>query len=195
MRGAQQGPFIGFAGRHLGDNFPPEQDDRPIANQADFRKLGRKQQYSRSSVGHLTQQPIDLMLGADIDAAGWIKAKQRLKSGGDPSRDRNFLLIAAAQSSQFRSRAGVDLQALDRRVDALALASDADQTPLRDIAYERQGDVLKDRALRQKRQEPIRWNKDKAFVDRIAGVIERELSAAGHDLSAVVAAYARNTIE
>ena len=112
MRGAQQGSLIRLAGRHLSDDFAPEQDDRPVANQAYFRKLGREQQHGRPRVGHLSQQPIDLMLGADIDAAGRIEAKQGLKAGGNPSRDHHLLLVAAAQPPQFGPRAGVDLQAL-----------------------------------------------------------------------------------
>ena len=110
MRGAQQGSLIRLAGRHLSDDFAPEQDDRPVANEAYFRKLGREQQHGRPGVGHLTQQPIDLMLGADIDAAGRIEAKQGLKPGGNPSRDHHLLLVAAAQPAQFGPRAGVDLQ-------------------------------------------------------------------------------------
>ena len=43
MRGAQQGSLIRLTGRHLSDDLAPEQDDRPVANEAYFRKLGREQ--------------------------------------------------------------------------------------------------------------------------------------------------------
>ena len=118
MRGAQQGSLISLAGRHLSDDFAAEQNNRPVANQAYFRKLGSEQQHRRACVGHLAQQPIDLVLGADIDAAGRIEAKQGLKPGGNPSRDHHLLLVAAAQPAQLGPRAGVDLQALDGGSDA-----------------------------------------------------------------------------
>ena len=104
------GSLVRIAGRHFSDDLAPEQDDRPVANQCYFRKLGREQQHGRPRIGHLSQQPINLMLGADIDAACRIKAKQGLKPGSNPSRDHHLLLVAAAQSAQFGSRAGVDLQ-------------------------------------------------------------------------------------
>ena len=185
MRGAQQGSLIRLAGRHFSDDFAAEQNNRPVANQAYFRKLGREQQHGRPGVGHLTQQPIDLMLGADIDAAGWIEAKQGLKPGRDPSRDHHLLLVAAAQPAQFGPRAGVDLQPLDGGGDALALAMGANQAPIRRVADKRQGDVLADRALRQQGLQPIRRDQHEARRDRVAGVAQLQLSAVGHDLSAV----------
>ena len=195
MRGAQQGSLVRLAGRHLSDDFAAEQNQRPVANQADFRKLGREQQHRRPGVGHLAQQPIDLMLGADIDAAGRIEAKQGLKPGGDPSCDHHFLLVAAAQPAQFGPRPGVDLQPLDGGGDALALAMATNEAPIRRVADQRQGDVLPDRALRQEGQKPIRRHQHEARRDRVARVVQLQLSAAGDDLSAVVAVHPRNTVE
>ena len=109
VRRPQQGCLVSLAGRHLSNDFAPEQDDRTVANQAYFRELGCEQEHGRTRIGKLSQEPIDLMLGADIDAARRIKAKQGLKAGGDPSRNDHLLLIAAAQPSQFGARAGVNL--------------------------------------------------------------------------------------
>ena len=162
--------LVRLAGRHLGDDFAAEQNNRPVANQAYFWKLGREQQHGRPAVGHLAQQPIDLMLGADIDAAGWIEAEQGLKPGRDPTCDHHLLLVAAAQPAQFGPRAGVDLQPLDGGGDALALAMGANQAPIRRVADKRQGDVLADRALRQQGLKPIRRDQHKARRDRVAGV-------------------------
>ena len=70
------------------------------------------------------------MLGADVDAARRIEAKQGLEAGGEPSRDHHLLLVAAAQAAQFRLGAGVDLQPLDACCDALALGAHVDQAPI-----------------------------------------------------------------
>ena len=174
VRRAQQGSLIRLAGRHLGDDLAAEQNDGAVADQADLRKLGGEQQHGRPGVGHLAQQAIDLMLRSDIDAARWIEAKQRLEPTGDPSRNRNFLLVAATQSAQFGSRTGVDLQPLDRGGDALALAMEPNQTPFRRVAYERQRHVLMDRSLRQKRLESILPEPGQALrLDRVAWVVQR----------------------
>ena len=87
------------------------------------------------------------------------------------------------------------MQALDGGADALALASGANQAPIRRVADKRQGDVLADRALRQEGLKPIRRDQHKARRDRVAWVVQLQLSAVGHDLSAVVAAHPRNTVE
>ena len=89
------------------------------------------------------------MLGADIDAARGIKAKQGLEAGGDPSRNDYLLLIAAAQPPQFGSSAGVNLQPLDGGANALTLAFAANEPPIAWVADERQRDILADRALQQ----------------------------------------------
>ena len=135
------------------------------------------------------------MLGADIDAAGRIEAKQGLKPGGDPSCDHHFLLVAAAQTAQFGPRAGIDLQTLDGGANSSALASSTNQAPIRRVADKRQGDVLADRTLRQKGLKPIRRDQHKARRDRVAWVTQLQLSAVGHDFSALVAAHPRNAVE
>ena len=130
MRGPQQGSLIGLTGRHLGDDLASEQDNRPVADKSNLGKLGRKQEHGRPGVGHLSQQPIDLMFGPDIDAARRIETKQGLKSRGDPPCDNHLLLIATAQSTELRSSAGVNLQPLDGGADALTLALAANEAPI-----------------------------------------------------------------
>src|SRR5262249_44746668 len=122
-------PLIRFGGGHLADDFPAEQDDRPVANQAYFWKFGREQEHGRPRRRHFPEQLIDLVLGADIDAARRIEAKQGFKPVGDPSCDPNFLLVAATQSAQFGSGTRIDLQTLDGASDTLALALRMDQAP------------------------------------------------------------------
>ncbi len=195
VRGAQQGFLVGLAGRHLSNDFAPEQDNRPVANQRYFRQLGGEQQHGRTGVGHLAQQPIDLMLCADIDAAGRIEAQQGFKAGGNPACDHHLLLVAATQPAEFGAGAGVDLQALDGGGHAVALACGANEAPIPGVANERQGDVFADRALRQEGLKPIRRDQHEARRDRVSGVLQLQLSTASHDLAAVMAAYPRDTVE
>ena len=135
------------------------------------------------------------MFGADIDAAGRVKAKQCLEPGGNPAGDHHFLLVAAAEPSQFGARAGVDLQTPYRSGDAPALARRTNQAPVRRVANKRQGDVLPDRTLRQEGLKPIRRDQHKAGCDRVAGMMQSEFSAMSRDLTAVMAAHPRNTVE
>ena len=49
--------------------------------------------------------------------------------------------------------------------------------------------------MRQEGLKPIRRDQHEACRDRVARMVELQLSAVGHDLSAVVAAHAGNAIE
>ena len=195
VRRPKEGALVGLAGRHLGNDFAREQDDRAVTDQAYFRQLGCEQEHGRTRIGQLSQEPVDLMLGADIDAARRIKAKQSLKARGDPSRNDHLLLIAAAQPPQFGARAGVNLQPLDGDADALTFVFAANEPPIAWIADKRQGDILADRALREEGLKPVRRNQDKARRDRVAWMIKLQLSAASYDLSAFRAAHACDAIE
>ena len=195
MCGAKQSFLVGFASRHLGDDFAPEHHDRPVAHQGDFRKLGREQQHGRPGIGHLAQQPINLMLGADVDAARRIEAKQGLESRSNPSCDHHLLLVTAAQSAQLGLRSGVDLQSLDSVGNALTLRSGVDEAPIRRIADKRQGHILADRALRQKRLQSVRRDQHETCGDRVARMIKLQLLAVDRNLSAVVPGHSGNTVE
>jgi len=191
----KQGCLVSLAGRHLSDDFAPEHNDHTVANQANLRQFGREQEHGRAGIGQLSQEPIDLMLGADIDAASRIEAKQGLKARGDPSRNDHLLLIAAAEPPEFRPGAGVNLQPLDGGANARPLASAANEPPIPRVADERQRDILADRALRQEGLKPIRRDQHEAGCNRVTGMVELQLSAACQDLSAIMAAHARDAIE
>ena len=77
----------------------------------------------------------------------------------------------------------------------MTLAIATNEAPIPWVADERQGDVLADRALRQESLKPICRHQHKAYCDRVARMAELQLSAVGHDFSAVMAAHARNAIE
>ena len=195
MCGAKQSFLVSFASRHLGYDFAPEQNNRPVAHQGNFRKLGREQKHGRPGVGHFAQQPINLMLGADVDAARRIEAKQGLESCRNPSCNHHLLLVAAAQPAQLGLRSGVDLQSLDRAGNAISLDSGVDEAPFRRLANERQSDILVDRALRQERLQPVRRNQHETCSDCVARMMKVQLSAVCRDLTAIVTGHSSNTVE
>ncbi len=93
---------------------PAEDHDRPVAGKLDLLELGGVEQDGRAVGGEVAQELVDLMLGADVDAAGRVEAEERPDAAGDPAGDRHLLLIAAGQSSDLGGGARVDLQLLGR---------------------------------------------------------------------------------
>src|SRR5689334_3408978 len=71
----------------------------------------------------------------------------------------------------------------------------SNEAPIARIADERQRDILTDRPLRQEGLKPICRNQHKTCRDRVTRMVELQLPAVGHDISAVVADHARNEIE
>ena len=59
------------------DDAPAEDHDRPIADELDLLELGRVEQDRRAGLGEVAQQHVDLVLGADVDAAGGVEAEHR----------------------------------------------------------------------------------------------------------------------
>src|ERR1700735_5213172 len=135
------------------------------------------------------------MLGADVDAARRIEAKQGLESRRNPPCDHHLLLVTATQPAQLRLRSGVDLQSLDSVGNALTFRSSVDEAPIRRIAYERQSHILVDRALRQKRLQSVRRDQHEACGDCVARMIKLQLLAVDRDLSAVVTGHSSNAVE
>ena len=111
--------------------LPPNRTIARSQAKRDLRKFRGEQQHRRSRRGEFADKRVDLSLGADIDAARGIEAQQRVEAAGEPARDHNLLLIAAAQPADFRSRARIDLQPRDRGFDAGPLRPHPDRPPVR----------------------------------------------------------------
>ena len=127
--GAHQRRFVGDLGRQDVDDAAAEDDDGAVADELHLLQLGCVEQDRRALRRELAQQPVDLALGADVDAARRIEAEDRPRAGGDPARDRHLLLVAAGEPLHLALRARVDLQARDRVVDARFLAPLVERTP------------------------------------------------------------------
>ncbi len=73
--------------------------------------VGRIEQDRRALVGELAQQPVELLLGADIDAARRIVEQDDARLGHQPFGDDDLLLVAARQRRDRIARcADLDLQ-------------------------------------------------------------------------------------
>ena len=64
---------------------------------------------------------VDLVFGADVDAAGRVEQQHHAQPAGEPAGDRHLLLVAAREPAHLARRPGVDRQPADRLVDAGAL--------------------------------------------------------------------------
>ena len=172
--GPQERRLVGVGRGDLRHDASAEDHDRPVAGELDLLELGRVEQHCGALPREVAQELVDLLLGADVDAARRVEAEHRPDAARDPPGDRHLLLVAAGQAADLGRRAGVDLERRDRRVDLLAFAADVDQPPRRDPRAERQGDVLADRALHQQRLGAVGRDVDEARPDRVRGMAERD---------------------
>ena len=76
----KQARLVCFVGAHFRRDAAAEQDNRAVAGELDFRKFRREQKDGSALAGDLSQQRIDLLLGADVDAARRIETEQRSES-------------------------------------------------------------------------------------------------------------------
>ena len=113
----------------LRDHAAAEHHERAVASQLDLGQLGREEEHGGARRGQLTQDAIDLFLGADVDAACGVETEERHKTGGQPPRDRDLLLVASGQSHHAGPGSRVYLQPVGCRLHTLALGSCVDQPP------------------------------------------------------------------
>ena len=152
-------------------------------------------QDGQALIGDLAHERIDLLLGADVDAARRIEAEQGLEPGRDPAGDDDLLHVAAAEASHFRGGAGVDLQFPHRRVDPASLLAHRNGAPGAQSAERGQRHVLLHRALRQERHEPVGRDQDEPGADRVGRMAQLEHAPFRSHLSGVGAPHARDAIE
>ena len=73
-----------------------------MGEMVEFGDLGRMEQHRAASRRIFLDQRIDLMLGADVDAARGIKQQQDSALREQPFGDRDLLLIAARKGLHRR---------------------------------------------------------------------------------------------
>ena len=101
MGRTKQGLLVGFGGGHLVDEVAAEKHHDAVAGELDLRQLGREQQDRRAIGRQLLDQPVDLALSSDVDAARGIEAEQCLESTDEPAGDADLLLVAPGQPANL----------------------------------------------------------------------------------------------
>ena len=71
----------------------------PVATADQLVVVGRVKQDRGALVGQPANTLVELLLGADVDAASWVVEKDDARLGHQPFADDHFLLIAAGQSA------------------------------------------------------------------------------------------------
>ena len=91
---------------------PALADDQDAVGHAEhLGQLGGDHQDRQPLAGQLGEQPVDLGLGADVDAAGGLVDDQQLGLGGQPLGDDDLLLVAAAHRGRVHVEgAGLHLE-------------------------------------------------------------------------------------
>ena len=159
-------------------------------------KLRSEEQHRRPRRREFPNQSIDLAFRANIDAAGGIEAQERVEPGGEPARDHDFLLVAAAQSAQLRTCAGIDLKAFGRGIYARSLSC-AFQSAPNSKRPPKAGNAMfsRNRTLLQERQQPVGRHEDDAFSNCVRRMPEFQFLAMGEDGALIVAAIAGDAVE
>ena len=101
-------------GADLGDRAAGVEHDHAVAEMDQLGNLGRVEQDRAAELGEGAHQHIELVLGADVDAAGRIEEQQDAALGEQPFGDGDLLLVAAGEGADPRpQRAVVDLDAVE----------------------------------------------------------------------------------
>ena len=96
---------------------PVIHDRDAVAAADEFVVVGRIEQDRRALIGELAHEPVELLLGADVDAARRIVEQDDARFGHQPFGDHDLLLISARQGRNgVGLRADLDLKALDVRL-------------------------------------------------------------------------------
>ena len=114
-----------------------------VAAADQFVIVGRIEQDRRAGIGQPPQQLIDLLLGADIDAARRIVEQDDARLAHQPFGDDHLLLVAARQRADRYVEAGrLDVEQLHHLVDQPLLLVAVDDSALRHTVQHGEGEVL-----------------------------------------------------
>ena len=72
-------------------------DDDPVGEAEQLGQLGGDHQDGDAGRGQLVDQPVDLELGADVDAAGRLVQDQDARLARQPAGEHHLLLVAAGE--------------------------------------------------------------------------------------------------
>ena len=91
-------PLLGRVGAgDLGGDAALVQDEDPVGHREDLGQVARDEDDPEAGRGELGDDPVDLDLGADVDAAGRFVEDQQARLRGQPLGQDDLLLVAARQ--------------------------------------------------------------------------------------------------
>ena len=76
---------------------PSGHDQHAVGEADQFGHLGRDQDDADAACRELVDQPVDLRLGADVDAARRLVEDEQHRLPRQPARQHDLLLVAAGQ--------------------------------------------------------------------------------------------------
>src|SRR6185437_47570 len=121
------------------------EDVQRVGQLIDFGQVGRDQDDAGAVLQKLRQQPIDLGLGADIDAHRRLVEDEEVGAVVEPLADHHLLLVAARHRGDQRTPAGrLDRQIADLLVGVLGLFTAGDGDAVRQPVVDGQVDVEAD---------------------------------------------------
>ena len=114
-----------------------------FGGQHDDRQAGR---------GELAEQRVDVLLGADVDAARRVVEQEHLRVGGQGAGDDDLLLVTAGQrGDRVLVAAEPDLEPVSVGGEPCCRSASEDQAGLAVPGQGRGGEVLADRERREDR--------------------------------------------
>ena len=149
--GRQQGQEpvrIGVARLDVGDDRAAEEHENAVGEADEFGKIGGDDQHAGAGVRQRADLAVDVGLGGDVDPDGRLIEDDDLRFPDQPFRQRDLLLVAAAE----RADRGFDprrerIEPGDRVADDPALLAAIEEAEPRERLEARKGGVLADRQI------------------------------------------------
>ena len=89
--------LVGLGPRELAGQPALVHDEHAVGHAEHLGQLARDHQHRDAAPGELGEQPVDLGLRADVDAARRLVDDQHLRLGREPLREHDLLLVAARE--------------------------------------------------------------------------------------------------
>ena len=114
--------------RELRDDAALAHDQHAVAHAEHFGQFAGDHQDGDALRGEFAHQPMDLRLGADVDAARRLVEDQQLRLVGEPFAEHDLLLVAAGKPARdLLERTRPDVELLDAVVGEPALGGAVDE--------------------------------------------------------------------
>ena len=146
-------PLGQFVPGELTDDPPLVEDHDPVAAADELGVVGAIEDDPLARIRQLAQQRIDLLFGADVDAARRVIEQNQTGVGQQPLGDHNFLLVAAGQrTNRNMCTAGADRKRPEGVFDRAHFGPRADEAATGNPIEASERDVV---AHGERQDEPI----------------------------------------